>query len=159
MTERELKLQAYLDNELGPEEAREVGNLLARDQDAVALLRTLRATRQALARFETGVRVPESREFYWSKIRRQIEQLERPRPVSTQPSWISRLGRYLVPATAVALLVIAGFIVTRDGTLQGGSVAETGFVDAKAFTYHDYKAGTTLVWLSYPAEDKSEVNY
>jgi anti-sigma factor RsiW len=154
MSERELKLQAYLDNELGPEEAREVANWLAQDQDAVALLHTLRATRQALSTFEIGVRVPESREFYWSRIRRQIEQAEAAQPVAARPSWIAQLRRFLAPATAVALLVIAGVVVTRDVSWTPATAAETALTDAKAFTYRDYNAGTTLVWLSYPADQE-----
>ena len=31
---------------------------------------------------------------------------------------------------------------------------ETALADSGAFTYHDYSAGATLVWLSYPAEDE-----
>ena len=31
---------------------------------------------------------------------------------------------------------------------------ETALADAGAFTYRDYAAGTTLVWLSYPAENE-----
>jgi len=30
---------------------------------------------------------------------------------------------------------------------------ETTFADAGAFTYRDYASGTTLVWVSYPAEN------
>jgi hypothetical protein len=29
---------------------------------------------------------------------------------------------------------------------------ETAFDDSGAFTYHDFSAGATLVWLPYPAE-------
>jgi len=156
MKDQELKLQAYLDNELGPEEAREVANLLARDQDAVALLNTLRATRQALAGFEKGVRIPESREFYWSKIRRQIDALEAQRPVDKPIPWILRLRRVLVPASAVALLVVSGVIVSRNASLSGSAaVGETALQDSRAFTYRDYNAGATLVWLSYPADQEA----
>ena len=52
--EVQLKLQAYLDGELSEAEAREIGNLLAKDREAVALQNELRNTRQALAGFETG---------------------------------------------------------------------------------------------------------
>lgn len=152
---QELKLQAYLDNELPPEEAREVANWLARDREAVALLKSLKATRQALAQFESGIRVPESREFYWSKIRREIETLEAARPEPVRVSWLVQLRRFLIPASAAALLVIAGFVVTRDDSLpRGGSVEEleTAVADPKAFTYRDYASGATLVWLSYPAD-------
>ena len=31
---------------------------------------------------------------------------------------------------------------------------ETALADAGAFTYRDYSAGATLVWLTYPAENE-----
>lgn len=156
MKDRELKLQAYLDNELGPEEAREVANLIARDSDAAALLHTLRTTRKALVGFEKEIRLPESREFYWSKIRKQIEHLEPQAPAKETPvPWIVRLRRFLVPASAAALLLVSAVVVTRDNSWGNSSVpGETALVDSKAFTYRDYDSGATLVWLSYPADQE-----
>jgi len=78
--EKQLKLQAFLDEELSEAEAKEVASWLAKDQEATLLLAELRNTRQSMARFEAGVRLPESREFYWSKIEREIERLEPARP-------------------------------------------------------------------------------
>lgn len=150
MNEQELKLQAYFDGELPPAEAREIANLLARDAEAVALIKSLKATRQALSSFETGIKVPETREFYWSKIRREIERAETPRPQPAKTGVFSLLRRMLVPAAGVAMLAIAAMFVTRGGSRP--MEFETASADSKAFTYRDYSAGTTLVWLSYPAE-------
>ena len=33
-------------------------------------------------------------------------------------------------------------------------MTETALADPGAFTYRDYASGTTLVWLSYPAENE-----
>ena len=47
------------------------------------------------------------------------------------------------------------------GGLLGGAGApqmETAAEDSGAFTYHDYDRGTTLVWLSYPAENEFAEN-
>src|SRR5438445_6994113 len=74
--DKQLKLQAFLDEELSEAEAREVASWLAQDQEMTLLLAELRNTRQAVSRFEAGIRLPESREFYWSKIEREIERLE-----------------------------------------------------------------------------------
>ena len=102
---QQLKLQAYLDGELPEAEAREVANWLARDREAVALLTELRNTRQALAGFEAGFRVPESEDFYWSKIRREIERLEPVEaPVRPAIPWFKRLRGLLIPAAAAAVL-------------------------------------------------------
>jgi hypothetical protein len=153
-TEAQFKLQAYLDGELPESEAREVANWLAQDQEAVALLGELRQTRKALAGFEDGIRLPESREFYWSKISRELERLETPAPVTPRVPFILRLRRALMPATAVAALVLAGLIFLRENSGSGGGFGtETAFADSGAFTYHDYKEGATLVWLPYPAEE------
>lgn len=150
-TDIQLKLQAYLDGELPEAEAREMANLLARDREAVALHTELRNTRQALVGFEIGVELPESREFFWSKIEREIERLE---PTASEPTpapWFASLRRFLVPTAGIALLLMAGLLAFNP-TSQRASEMETA--DSGAFTYHDDAAGATLVWLSYPAESE-----
>ncbi len=152
--EVELKLQAYLDGELTESESREVAKLLAQDQQAVLLLAELRNTRQALAGFEKGVTLPESREFFWSKIEREISRLEAPaRPVE-KPSLLAGWRRLLVPAGAVAALMTVVFIAI--GPFGAGTPAETEVIrdDSGAFTYRDENAQATLVWVSYPAENE-----
>jgi anti-sigma factor RsiW len=149
----QLKLQAFLDGELPEAEAKEVANWLARDSEAASLLAELRNTRQAMAGFEAGIKLPESREFYWSKIAREIERLETPAPAPVSVPLIVRLRRLLMPATAIALLVLGGLMVTNGVRPRGGGM-ETALADSGAFTYHDYSSGATLVWLSYPAEDE-----
>jgi len=159
--EVQLKLQAYLDGELSEAEAREIGNLLAKDREAVALQNELRNTRQALAGFETGTELPESREFFWSKVRRDIERLDpaeaaQPaRSVSLFDSW----RRFLMPAGAVAALALAVFFVNHQALHSDSALAamrlEATRSDPGAFTYQDHDGGATLVWLSYPAEDES----
>jgi len=70
----QLKLQALLDGELPEAEASEVAKWLARDREAAALLEELRHTGAALKGAEMGVRLPESREFFWSKVQREIQR-------------------------------------------------------------------------------------
>ncbi len=153
--EAQLKLQAFLDGELPKAEARELADKLAHDPGSAALLAELRQTRALLTGFEKEIRLPETREFFWSKIEREIQRLERPAPAAVH--WIVRVRRFLVPASAVALLAIAGLLTTRQSGpsgLAGTGEIETALSDTGAFTYRDYTAGTTLVWLSYPAEDE-----
>lgn len=147
----QLKLQAYLDGELPESEAREIANWLARDREAVALHAELRNTRQALVGFEIGVALPESREFFWSKVEREIQRLEKPEPERPKPSWLSAWRRLLVPAAALAALVLAAQVLLTQS--PGGGLATTSS-DPGTFTYRDYSSGTTLVWLSYPAENE-----
>jgi anti-sigma factor RsiW len=155
--ESQLKLQAYLDGELPEAEAREVANWLARDQEAVALHSELRNTRKALAGFETGITLPESREFFWSKIEREIQRQEQPQREPQSAPFFARLQRFLGPASAIAGLILVGLIANEQfGLLSGagGSENKSALDDPGALTYHDYSAGTTLVWLSYPAQNE-----
>jgi anti-sigma factor RsiW len=151
--EAQLKLQAFLDGELPEKEARAMAEKLAREPDSAALLTELRQTRDALAGFEEDVRLPESREFFWSKIEREIERSERPAPAPPAAAWLARLRRLLVPVAAMSLLAITGFVAIRQSGSPSGAT-ETALADPGAFTYRDYNSGTTLVWLSYPAENE-----
>ena len=147
--EAQLKLQAFLDGELSESESREVANWLARDKEATALHAELRNTRKAMVGFEIGLELPESREFFWSKIQRRIEALEPQRSAPARTSFWTLLRHLVIPAAAVAALVLAALLVFR---LPGHVPAEIALADAGALTYHDFSAGATLVWLTYPAD-------
>jgi len=152
--EEQLELQAYLDGELDEARARAVAARLARDQQAASLLRELRLTRQALAAGEVVRPLPETREFYWSKIQRELDRLEAPATRPVRESFALRLRRFLLPASGVALVAGLGVAVARwhGAGYTGGT--ETALDDSGALTYHDYSAGATLVWVSYPAEEE-----
>ena len=143
----ELKLQAYLDGELPEPEARQVAKLLAQDQQAVLLLGELRNTRQAVKGSEAIVQLPESREFYWSKIQREIERLDRPERVEQKRPFIFRLQRFLVPVTsAVAVAVFLGItLYGNSGTTLGET--ELATEDMGAITFRSESEGMTTVWL------------
>lgn len=150
----QLKLQAHLDGELTERETREVESVLAADAEARALLTELRNTTDALADFETDLKLPETREFFWSKIRREIQRQEKeadhPAPV---PFW----RRLFVPTGAFAVLVLLGLIAFKSfGPTSDAeaAVVETFLTDAGAMTYRDATEGMTVVWLSYPAENE-----
>src|SRR6185312_10968658 len=112
--EQQLKLQAFLDGELPEKDTREVAAWLAGDADATALLGELRNTRQALVDFEPELKVPESREFYWSKIKREME---RSAPLVEQKESVSlfaRLRSILLPLGVVATLALAAIITIHQ---------------------------------------------
>ena len=75
--EEGIKLQAQLDGELTGREAQEIAAFLENDAEARALFAELQQTRSMLTGNEPEFRLPESREFYWSKISRAIETGER----------------------------------------------------------------------------------
>ena len=149
--ELHLKLQAHLDGELPRAEAREVEERLAADAEARALLGELTATVEALAGAEAGVRLPESREFFWSKIEAQIQRESRRDAVPATTSFWTGWQRWLAPAGVVAAVALAAVMITRPGLIPG---ALADIADPGAFTYRDFTDHTTLVWLSYPAENE-----
>jgi len=149
--ELHLKLQAHLDGELSPAEARQVEERLASDPQARALFAELAAMASVLAEFETEVCLPESREFFWSKVEREIRR-ESSRPqVAPRPPFWAGWRRWLVPAGAVATVALSALLATRPGLLPA---VQADIADPGAFTYRDFAARTTLVWLSYPAENE-----
>jgi anti-sigma factor RsiW len=151
----QLKLQAYSDGELPEAEAQEVAKWLAQDQEAVLLHTELKNTRRALAGAEKApVQLPESRDFFWSKIEREISRLERVEPAPQRESILARWRRLLVPVSAAAVLgiVILAAIGPFDVVSTPGS--EVASEDSGGFVYRDDAGGTTLVWLSYPAENE-----
>ena len=163
----QLKLQAYFDGELHETAARDVANWLARDREAVALLAELRHTRQAVKGFASDITLPETREFYWSKIERDIKRLESSAPVSADAAPLfAAWRRFLVPAGAFAVLLLLAAVVARQLNLPIGSALssrsglrqvapiETAFADSGVFTYRDHAAGVTVVWLSYPGDNE-----
>jgi anti-sigma factor RsiW len=155
----QLRLQAYLDGELSASEAKEVSDVLAKDAESAALVTELRQTSQALAGLDDGLKLPESREFFWSKVQRGIESQEN-RTItmerSTPVPWSVRLRRFLVPASGLAVIAALALVVTRES--GGGSTnpsVETSLADGGGVVYHDFSARATFVWLSYPPDSDS----
>ena len=154
--ERQLKLQAFLDGELPEAEAREVSNWIARDPEAAALQAELRNTRAAMRGCEAGVTLPESREFFWSKIEREITRSEKPATVEQKGTWFERNFRMLIPAGTFAVVMVTLVIGLWGMGLFSPArrpVIETAMVDSSAVTFRDEAEGTTLVWISFNGEN------
>jgi anti-sigma factor RsiW len=161
--EQQLKLQAFLDGELPERKAREILAWTQRDSAAAGLLAELKNTRQAMVKSDPHLSVPESREFFWSKIEREIQRLEPQKTAAPQASIFTMLRRWLFPAVAVSTLVIAGLIayfhvpsaaVAIVAEADATSV-ETTLANSDATTYRDASEGTTLVLFSY-ADDNPD---
>ena len=112
--ETELKLQAHLDGELTPAESREVDNLLASDAGARELLAELTLVQKCMAGNEPEARVPETREFYWSKIQREIGRSANPTPVRRgwlqvfKAAWCGPPARWLESRWPPSFCLMAG---------------------------------------------------
>jgi len=157
--EQVLKLQSYLDGEMPERERRDVAGWLDREPQARALFAELKTAREALTGNEPAPALPESREFYWSKIEREIARLEREPARAPRANLLAWLRRLLVPTAGVALLVLAASVfIWPSGAGRGAGAFESSMRDTGATTYRDHANGVTLVWLSYPATDH-EVDY
>ena len=156
--EQQLKVQSLLDGELTDSESRQVMAWVAGDAEASALLAELRLTREMLSASESTPRLPESREFFWSKIEREIRRLEADSNPTPAVPFLSRLRRLLVPFTVVAALAVIAVVTSfHTGLLKPAPVSsqtQMTIADASAFTYQDFANGTTLVWVTYPAESE-----
>jgi anti-sigma factor RsiW len=146
----QLKLQAYLDGELPSGEAQALRDLLATDAGARDLLVELTNTRDVVVAHEASIKFPESREFYWSKIQREISREAKP-PAVAKFSFAAWLHRALVPAGATAAVAIAIMLSLPHANGVGDATSTSS--DTATFTYHNYDTGTTLVWLDYGAAE------
>ena len=73
------------------------------------LLVELTNTRDVIVAHEATIKVPETREFYWSKIQREISREAATAPVASF-SLVAWLRRALVPAGAFAAVAIAALL-------------------------------------------------
>jgi len=145
----QLEIQAYLDGELSPAASRRVTELLGSDAEAIRLSEELQQVKAVLVENEPQARLPESREFYWSKIEREIRRLETapaPRRMAL-PFWNWR--RWFAPAAALALVVGLGVTFTKQLHSTGDypSQVESFLEGMGSFTFRDHSAGMTVVWI------------
>jgi anti-sigma factor RsiW len=151
--ELKFQLQAYLDGDLPSGETQAICDVLAADAEARELFAELTNTRSALIAHESALKLPEAREFYWSKIQRQIEREERTAPAPRRNPMFVWLRRSLASVVAVAAVFLGVMLLQQQMTPPPSYLAESSFADSETFTYRDYNSGTTLVWLTYPAEN------
>ena len=140
----ELKVQAWVDGELSERETARIGEWIARDPEASALAAELQDAKQVVASSELSFALPESREFYWSKIQRQLQSVEHtPRPALGAWAW----QRFLMPLAGVAAIVCASLIVRME--MKPPAFDETSATGGgmEAITFHDQSADMTVVWL------------
>lgn len=156
-----LKLQAFMDGELSVRETAEVKAWLERDPEARALLAELRNTTSILTGNETEYRLPETREFFWSKIEREITRQSQSQPErqAISRSWFAWLRGHLMPVSGVALIVcLVSMLAIRPGhsAVQFGEM-ELASDDMSSYTYRDQQQKMTMVWLSdRSSEDSSQ---
>lgn len=152
--QQQLRLQAFLDGELPEKERREVAAWVERDEAAARLLAGLKAVHETLVVAEPAATMPESREFFWSRIEREIQRCDREQAeVPFAVNW----RRWLWPVGAMAaffLVVMLSRPAPEPETVAAVTVdvdtpiVETAQPDEAAATYCDKSSGVTLVWFS-----------
>ena len=141
----ELKLQAFLDGELDVREAREVAALLDQDVQSAALMQELKWTKGAIAGNEADVKLPESREFFWSKIERTIAVAEKQAVVApVDRAWWVKL---LYPATGLAAIV-AVMLVVSGGHSTDGADTESVPEDVNAVSFRSESEKMSVVYVA-----------
>ena len=152
--EDQLKLQAYLDAELSERETRAVASWFDRDPEAQALLSELRATKSALASHEPELNVPESREFYWSKIEREIGRLDATPAPEGLPGFAWWKPKYWLPVGALAILLLLALGSNQWLDWPGfrsfvhvAHESESPSEEMGAMTFHSDTDNVTIIWL------------
>jgi anti-sigma factor RsiW len=154
--EFQLKLQALLDGELSAQEASEVRARIARDPEAQALLAELRNTKTALAGHGAEIKLPETRDFFWSKIQREIER--QGRPATPAPgrgaSWVGWVLRHWLPVGAVAAVTcVAALFAFHPGNSPAQfAEMELSSDNMGAYTFRDQQEKMTMIWF-YDKDD------
>jgi anti-sigma factor RsiW len=153
----ELKLQALVDGELDVHGVREVEALLARDEFASSLVQELKWTKSAVRDGEAGVALPESREFFWSKIERGIaaEARNQAAPAApVAPAWWTRL---LFPASGLAAMLAVMFVLSGPRSGTDDALNENVAEDINAYSFHSEAEKMSVVYVSDENVDFSPV--
>ncbi len=141
----ELKLQALLDGELDARETREVEALLAQDVQSAVLMQELKWMKAAVAGNEAEVKLPETREFYWSKIERSIETAEK--QAAAAPAGRAWWLKLLYPATGLAAMVAVMFVVSGGRTTDGADT-ESVPEDVNAISFRSEAEAMSVVYVA-----------
>lgn len=167
--ETQLQIQAWLDGELPEAEARRLATLTERDPAAKALVAEFEAMRAALAGHEAGIKVPETREFYWSKIQRQIERIETAgssRAEAESFGWAASWLRWLRPLAGTAMVAVAAiamaWLVTPHGQGTDSFLAEVENLsdNVGSYSFRSPAQNMLVVWVYDKAPspaDESEI--
>lgn len=154
----ELELQAWLDGELSATKARQVEPKIVGDENASRLVAELKSVKTDLHGNETARKVPESREFYFSKIQREIQRQSPPTQI-VQAAPRAAWSKWLVPFLGAASLGCLLLMSTDPFSEPTVALDETSPVadGTEAVTFQDQAAGMTVVWLTDSTEAQAVV--
>ncbi len=148
--ELELKIQAWLDNELSAKEAAEIVALVATNAEAQALVAELKSLKIAVHGNELPLTVPESREFHWSKIERAILLAEKSEPRAEAAGFspfFAWARNWLAPFAGLAALVAVLLVVAPRSSEPEYSETETPSEGVGVIHFKDPSSGMTIIWF------------
>jgi anti-sigma factor RsiW len=149
-TNQQLEIQAYVDGQLADSDARRVERQLADDAAGAALAADLRQVRETIRNGEPIMEVPDTRDFYFSQIRRRIATEEKAASLSPAPSaggfnWIRSM---LLPAVGVACLTAVAVLTTRETPRPFvPGVVNIASDEMSAITFRSEQNRMTVVYL------------
>ncbi len=157
--ETQLSIQALVDGELSEAKKREIEQLVATDAEAKALHTELSNTVAALCEGELERALPESRDFFWSKIAEGIELSDRRevRETARSGAGVAWWKRLLVPIGAAVGLVLAFTVFQTKGPQvvrpigvdpSVESVADTELKLPQSLIFDMYQQDATVIWLN-----------
>ena len=164
----QLRVQAFLDGELTEHETRQVERRLSSDEASSHLLEELRWTKNVLAANEPIAVIPETRDFYWSKIRGDI--LLMGRPVAPGPQAQAFLWlvwkKCFAPFSGLALMLmvvwgIMSFYSLDASGARGRFLAqvESPSEEMGAFSFRSQSDNVFVIWLyERSAHTQSEIS-
>ncbi|MFO1459070.1 MAG: hypothetical protein U1G08_06640 [Verrucomicrobiota bacterium] len=146
-TETCLEIQSYVDDELDPTRRAAVEALCATDPAARQLLVDLASFRDCVRNHEPGFMVPETREFYWSQIQRQLKPAHTSSSTKLSP-WLGWV-RWLVPVAGLAAVAYLISLPRTDApasrTLASASPSS---MEASSVVYRSEADGVTVHWIN-----------
>jgi len=161
--ELQFKLQAWLDGELPEAEARQAAELANTDHAARALVAELRMTKGFLAGNELEAPLPETLDFHWSKIRREIERLDNAEAAQPRASWSFAWRRLLAPLSGVAMVAFVTVVSLNflnrppiEDALANLVEVENPSEHIGSISYKSQAENMFVVWL-YDKESDTEV--
>lgn len=157
--EFKLKLQACLDGELSTRDARDVEAQLQAAPEARALQAELQSTRALLRGNEPAYTLPESGDFYWSKIERAIRAADEAAGRRSHPfslGWLFRHWPQLSGAVAGAALLLFAAAQFHWFSRPGWEDIENPLAETGTFWFRSEPDRMTLVWVYDQAEEHQE---
>lgn len=154
--DQELQLQAYMDGELSRAQAQRIENGLLASNEGRQLLEELRWIDRMLASNEPGTTVPETREFYWSRIEHGIALAEAAaarRSSVSASAWLSP-SRWLAPVSGFAIVCVLALAATQffdfsPTGLASGQLArvESPSKSMESYSFESKSENVFVIWL------------